>query len=127
MDAMKVVGVVGPCAAGKTTLTAFLKGKGYNVRHIAQEHSYVQNMWKKITKPDILIYLEVDYPATIERKNLDWTEDEYREQIRRLSHAREHANLIVDTNRMTAEQVFVTVEKYLLNEGDIEALKPPRS
>jgi dephospho-CoA kinase len=113
MDARKVVGVVGPCAAGKTTLTAYLKGKGYNVRHIAQEHSYVRDMWKRITNPYILIYLEVDYLATVKRKNLDWTENEFNEQKRRLSHARSHADLIVDTNQMTAEQVLETVENFL--------------
>jgi len=120
MDANKVVGVVGPCAAGKTTLTAYLKSKGYNVRHIAQEHSYVHDMWKKITNPAILIYLEVDYLATIQRKNLDWTENEFNEQRRRLSHARSHADLIVDTNQMTAEEVSNTVEKFILLEGQEE-------
>jgi dephospho-CoA kinase len=35
------IGVVGPCAAGKTTLVAALKNRGYEVHHIAQEHSYV--------------------------------------------------------------------------------------
>ena len=117
MDTNKLVGVVGPCAAGKTTLTAYLQSKGYNVRHIAQEHSYVHEMWKIITNPDILIYLEVDYRETVKRKKLDWTEDEYREQLRRLSHAHEHADLIIDTNQMTAEEVLATVENYLSIEG----------
>jgi deoxyadenosine/deoxycytidine kinase len=100
------IGVVGPCASGKTTLTAGLRRCGYDARPIAQEHSYVQNMWQRITNPDILIYLSVSYPLTIERRRLDWTESEYAEQLHRLRHAREHADLTIDTNYLTPQGVL---------------------
>lgn len=99
------IGIVGPCAAGKTTLVKKLRELGYNVRHIAQEHSYVPAMWKRITNPHILIYLDVNYPNTLLRKKLDWTVQEYQEQLHRLAHARQHADLIIDTNSLTAEEV----------------------
>lgn len=99
------IGVVGPCAAGKTTLVKKLTGLGYNVRHIAQEHSYVPQMWKRITNPHILIYLDVNYPNTLLRKKLDWTVREYQEQLQRLAHARQHADLIIDTNSLSEEEV----------------------
>jgi adenylate kinase family enzyme len=108
-----VIGIVGPCGAGKTTLTSHLLESGYNARHIAQEHSYVKDMWKRITNPEVLIYLEVAYPITIKRRNLDWTEMEYLVQIKRLEHARENADLIVDTNLRSAEEVFEIVQYYL--------------
>jgi adenylate kinase family enzyme len=58
MPADKVlVGVVGPCGSGKSTLIAALEAQGYPCRHIAQEHSYVKDMWKRITNPDVLIFL----------------------------------------------------------------------
>ena len=57
MDSPKI-GVVGPCAAGKTTLIAGLRNHGYTAKHIAQEHSYVPAMWQLLTNPDILIYLD---------------------------------------------------------------------
>ena len=55
------IGVVGPCGAGKSTLVNALAEHGYPARHIAQEHSYVPSMWKRMVNPDILIYLEASY------------------------------------------------------------------
>ncbi len=109
----RLIGVVGPCGAGKSTLAAALKGRGIAVRHIAQEHSYVKDMWKRITNPDVLIYLEVSYENTIRRRQLNWTDAEYAEQIFRLRHARQHADLVIDTNQMAAEEVIETVIKFL--------------
>ena len=108
------IGIVGPCSAGKTTLALGLKDRGYlNVRPIAQEHSYVPYMWQRITNPDILIYLEVSYENAQKRRWLNWTPDEYQEQLRRLEHARQHAHFILDTNLLTVEEVIETVVKYL--------------
>lgn len=108
------IGIVGPCASGKTTLVSRLLTYGYDARHIAQEHSYVPDMWKKITKPDILVYLQVSYPFTLQRRNLDWTEKEYNEQLNRLRHAHEHANLVVNTDNLSSEEVLVQVIQFLL-------------
>lgn len=107
------VGVVGPCGAGKTTLVEKLQTFGINCRHIAQEHSYVQSMWKKITNPDLLVYLDVSYPVTIQRRQLNWTEAEYLEQLRRLSHARQHADLLIDTDLLSPEEVLQAVLRSL--------------
>lgn len=112
-----LLGIVGPCAAGKTTLAARLEREGYRVRHIAQEHSYVPNMWQRITNPQILIYLHVSYPHTITRRKMDWTEKEYKEQLRRLQHARTNAHLEIDTDSLTPEQVFQIVVKYVKDNG----------
>jgi adenylate kinase family enzyme len=108
-----LVGIVGPCGAGKSTLASKLAQMGYQVRHIAQEHSYVKDMWKKIAKVTVLIYLDVSYEKTIERRKLNWRVDEYNEQLRRLEHAREHANLIIDTNPLDPEQVSQYAIRFL--------------
>ena len=108
-----LIGVVGPCGAGKSTLVAALKARGIAIRHIAQEHSYVKDMWKRITNPDVLVYLEVSYENTVQRRQLNWTEAEYAEQLRRLRHAREHADLVIDTNALTAEDVIQSVMQYV--------------
>jgi deoxyadenosine/deoxycytidine kinase len=113
MDKSKVIGIVGPCAAGKSTLIAELKRSGFNARQIAQEHSYVPDMWRRITNPDILIFLEVSYSNTVFRRKLDWTKDEYIEQLNRLNHAYTHANIIVDTNNLTPKEVLIKVIKLL--------------
>lgn len=100
------VGIVGPCGSGKTTLTAGLKQHGVDARPIAQEHSYVPTMWQRLTNPDVLIYLNVSYPHTVKRRNLDWTYQEYAEQLHRLRHAREHADLCIDTDPLTPQGVL---------------------
>jgi cytidylate kinase len=108
-----LVGVVGVCASGKSTLIAQMEAQGFRMKHIAQEHSYVKDMWKRITNPDVLIFLDVSYPLTLQRRKLDWSEADWAEQQRRLAHAREHADLYIDTNSLSAEQVLETVISFL--------------
>jgi deoxyadenosine/deoxycytidine kinase len=107
------IGVVGPCGAGKSSLVAGLIQHGYTARHIAQEHSYVPDMWQRMTNPDILIYLEASYENTILRRKLDWTVEEYKEQLHRLRHARLNADLVIDTNQLTVEKVLSTVISFI--------------
>jgi len=108
-----LIGVVGPCGAGKSSLVSGLRSNGFLPRHIAQEHSYVPDMWHRLTNPDVLVYLEVSYENTIVRRKLDWTLAEYQEQLRRLNHARQHADLVVDTNRLTVDGVLQAVVAYI--------------
>lgn len=108
-----LIGVVGPCGSGKSTLIEGLERYGYACRHIAQEHSYVQAMWQIISKPDVLIFLHASFPVSTARRRLDWREKDYEEQSRRLIHAREHANIIVDTDELTPQQVLQIALKFL--------------
>jgi RNase adaptor protein for sRNA GlmZ degradation len=108
-----LIGVVGPCGSGKSTLIAGLERYGYTCRHIAQEHSYVQAMWQIISKPDILIFLHASFPICTARRKLDWLEREYDEQSRRLAHAREHADIMIDTDHLTPNQILQIVLDYL--------------
>jgi hypothetical protein len=108
-----LIGVVGPCGAGKSSLVAGLKSHGFHIRHIGQEHSYVPDMWKRLTNPDLLIYLDVSYENTILRRKLDWSYEEYSEQLHRLRHARQHADLYLDTNPMTLNDVIQVVLSYV--------------
>ena len=107
------IGMVGVCGAGKTTLTKGLKPFYNNVRQIAQEHSYVQDMWHRLVNPDVLIYLQVSYPQTLLRKPFRWREKEYQEQIQRLRHANEHADLHVDTDNISPNSVLEIVLNFL--------------
>lgn len=108
-----LIGVVGPCAAGKSTLIAGLGAHGFRARHIAQEHSYVPDMWQRLTRPDILIFLDVSFPVACQRRKLEWSEADYAEQQRRLSHARAHAHLYLDTTRLNPKQVLEQVLDFL--------------
>jgi deoxyadenosine/deoxycytidine kinase len=108
-----LIGVVGVCASGKSTLIAGLEARGYRGRHIAQEHSYVKDMWKRITNPDVLIFLDASYPVTVERNKMNWNEADWQEQQRRLIHAREHADYYIQTDAYSAEQVLEEVVGFI--------------
>jgi len=112
-----VIGIVGPCGAGKSTLQAGLATHGLPSRHIAQEHSYVKDMWQRISHPDILVYLDASYAVSTRRRKLSWTEEEYQEQLRRLEHARQHACLYIDTDNRTPEEILTTVLDFLEKTG----------
>ena len=117
-----LIGVVGPCGSGKSTLTDALDKLGYSARHIAQEHSYVKDMWKRLTNPDVLIFLQASFPVTRERKRkmIHWSEADYEEQQRRLSHALAHADLLLETDTMSIQDVL---EKTLAFIGEFQAKK----
>ncbi len=105
-ESQPLIGIVGVCAAGKSTLVAGLKEKGFRVKHIAQEHSYVKNMWKRITNPDILIFLDASYRVTIDRRQLNWTAADWLEQQNRLSDAKEKANFFINTDTLSKTEVL---------------------
>jgi deoxyadenosine/deoxycytidine kinase len=112
-DKLLRVGIVGPCTAGKSTLVRNLKWPGVELRHIAQEHSYVQRMWQEISKPDWLVFLDVSFEESMRRKRLNWTAAEYHEQQRRLQHARQHAHLYLMTDGLTPAEVAQAVTDFL--------------
>ena len=111
-----LIGIVGPCGAGKSTLITGLEKHGYVCRHIAQEHSHVQAMWQIITRPQLLIYLHASFPISTARRQLNWREKDHTEQLRRLAHAREHANLLIETDDLTPEQVLQKALDFLSNK-----------
>lgn len=110
------IGVVGPCGSGKTTLIRNLKDRFPNLdfHHIAQEHSYVADMWRRLVKPDILIYLDVTYSVATARRGLNWTEAEFAEQIHRLRDARGNANLVVETSALSPSEIADRVCDFFL-------------
>ena len=103
---LPTIGVVGPCGAGKTTLIVALKSMGYQASHIAQEHSYLPNMWARLVNPDILVYLNASFVVSTQRRKLDWSRQEYNEQLRRLQDARQHADLVIETDELTPSEVL---------------------
>jgi cytidylate kinase len=108
-----LIGIVGPCGAGKSTLANGLKEHGYSARAIAQEHSYVPSMWQQLTNPEVLIFLQASYLVGARRRKMTWTEAEWEEQQRRLGHARENANFSLDTDPLGIEAVLQTVLDFL--------------
>lgn len=108
-----LIALVGPCTSGKSTLKARLIAAGYRVRAVAQEHSYVPDMWRKLVNPDLLIYLHVSIDSARRRRQIDWGAERLDEQARRLAHAREHADLVINTDEVDAEGVYQRVVAFI--------------
>jgi RNase adaptor protein for sRNA GlmZ degradation len=108
------IAVVGPCSAGKSTLIPSIKDAGYEARQPAQEHSFVPDMWHRITRPDILIYLDVSYPAArLRRPHIDGGPERLADQHTRLVHARNHCDYYLDTSDLTPLQVRQAVLAFI--------------
>ena len=110
----RLIAVVGPCSSGKSSLTKALKSAGYEARHPAQEHSYVPNMWQRVTQPDLLIYLDVDYKnARLRRPHIDGGPARLAEQHHRLRHTREWCDFYLDTSGLRMDEVETAVFNFL--------------
>jgi len=118
-----LIAVVGPCASGKSRLVQGLRAQGYNAREVAQEHSYVPAMWQRITRPDLLIYLDVSWEVACQRRPTDAGPGWWAELAYRLRHAREHADLYIHTDGWTLEEVLEQALAFLSNPGI--CTKPP--
>jgi hypothetical protein len=114
---MPLIGIVGPCGAGLQPGLFFLRRNGYRARAIVQEHSFVQDMWQRLTKPDVLIFLQSSCSVGGKRRKLNWTESEWEEQQRRLTHAFEHADFTLNTDFLSIVEVLDLILKFLKNRN----------
>ncbi len=109
-----MIGVVGPCSSGKSTLVRALRARGYAAKEIRQEHSAAPTMWQRLARPERLIYLDVDPFVAAQREGLteppSWWADE---RDFRLAHARAHCDLYVDTTALTPEEILARVVGFL--------------
>lgn len=116
MEQVPLIVVVGVCASGKTTLSSGLKSLGYRVRGFAQEHSVTPRTWRRL-KPDLLILLDCSFETIRKRKNVSWGMESYRRQQALLAEAREHADLIVNTDGLGPEELVDYVHNWLERLG----------
>ncbi len=109
--------VVGPDAAGKSELVKRLRALGYNARSCAQDHSYVSDMWRRIARPDFLIYLDARLDTIARRRGIDWGQERLDILNARLAHARAHCDLYLPTDDLEPSQVVDRVRAALLEVG----------
>lgn len=107
------VAIVGPCAAGKSTLAAALRLRHLVVKEVVQEHSFVPDLWRVFFRPDFLIYLDAGVETANRRKRLDLRPADHAEQVARLAHARRHCHLYLATDDLTPEEVLSRVLRAL--------------
>jgi len=101
--------VVGVCAAGKSTLVARLRQAGYDARSCAQEHSYVPDMWRRLARPQALVYLDASLATVNRRLGTAFEEVYLARQRERLAHARAHCDVYVATDALDPAGVCAQV------------------
>ncbi len=112
--ALPIIKVVGVSASGKSTLVAALRVAGYDARPVSQEHANVADLWRRPQPPKALIYLHVSLDAQRARRDdVSWSERAHADECLRLQHAREHADLVVDTSALAAATVLAIALAWL--------------
>ena len=99
-------------------MAAGLRELDYQARSCCQEHSDTPTMWQRIAPARWLILLDVtveEMRARVPRS--DWSEDLLRRERQRLAHARQHADLVVMTEGLTAAEVLDRVVSFLQSQG----------
>jgi len=111
--------VVGPCGSGKSTLARRLRAMGYHASSAAQDHSYVPDMWRRLNPPDLLIYLDVSLEEAHlrGRTGCGWDQAYLDRQKARLSHARLHCDLYLDTSGLDEDEVVARVVGWIERPG----------
>lgn len=106
------VAVIGPCTSGKTTLADGLRARGISAVSIAQEHTLVADLYRH-ARPDLLVYLDVSYEEAARRRRISWGPDRLEEQKRFMAPARAAADLVIDTDGVSAREVLEMVLRHL--------------
>ncbi len=107
-----LVAVTGVCASGKTTLVYNLRQQNVEAYNVAQEHSLVKTLWKK-KNPDLLVTLDATLPIIKIRRIVPWGEERLIAQHERLADAREHADLFIQTDNFSKDEVTNQVLDYI--------------
>jgi predicted ATPase len=115
-DAPLRIAVVGHCASGKSTLVTALRARGYDASAVAQEHSGIPRLWRH-SDPHVLIYLDVPLATVRDRRGQEWPQAVYDAQEARLTDARAHADLIVDTAATPIGEMVERVLTFVRGRG----------
>lgn len=117
-ETLPLIKVVGISAGGKSTLVKRLREAGYNAQPVSQEHSSVPDLWTQFDKPDLLFYVDISLEEQrIRRPDVTWSEENRQNEVDRLAHAHEHADLLINTTGSTPEEVFTIALTFLTHNN----------
>ena len=111
---LPIIKVVGISGGGKSTLVGALRPGGYDARPVSQEHSNVPDLWKRFDRPDYVLYLFASLEDQERRRqDVSWSAKAHQEEMDRLAHAREHADLRINTGELDPQEVYAVVLSFL--------------
>lgn len=114
--------VAGVCVSGKTTLVKSLRALGIDAHNVAQEHSVVKNLWNH-KQPDILVVLDAHLSTIRQRRMVPWGEERLAVQRGRLCHAYEHADLYIQTDELSKDDIVQTVLEHIRRNQHVPAYR----
>ncbi|HBK86882.1 MAG TPA: hypothetical protein DDZ53_12720 [Firmicutes bacterium] len=103
-----LIGVVGNCASGKTTLVQGLHCRGYRAVNIPQEHSVTPRFWRKLNV-DFLVVLSCKLVTAQARRQIPWGQERLDQQAVKLADAKAHCQLYLPTDDFSIEEVLESV------------------
>lgn len=104
---LPLIKVVGISAGGKSTLVKGLRQAGYSAQPVSQEHSNIPDLWQQFEKSQILFYVDIGLEEQRRRRpDVTWSKQTLAKETARLTHARDHADLVINTNGLSAEDVL---------------------
>lgn len=69
-------------------------------------------MWRRLTNPDFLIYLDAELSTIERRRRIGWGERHLADECLR-HHARQHCDLYLPTDDLTEEEVLERAVDFL--------------
>ena len=72
-------------------------------------------MWRLISNPALLIFLDASYEVCTQRKRLDWRREEYEKELRRLRHARRECDHYLNSDALDAGQVLQQILTHIIS------------
>ena len=117
-QSLPIIKVVGISGSGKSTLVKCLRSRGYDARPVSQEHSDIPDLWQRFDRPFVLIHLSVSLSEQeVRRPGRTWKYSDLVQEQVRLSHAREAADLRIDTSNLAAQKVCELAVTFLQQIG----------
>ena len=104
--------LIGPCASGKSVVSAALRARGIDARSVAQEHTVIPDLWRH-ARPDILVYLDVSSEVVRRRRAVSWGPQRLAAQKEALGPARRVAALVIDTDDLSVDEVVSLILEHL--------------
>ena len=101
---------------------AVIKAVDDKAHEVAQEHSLVPDMWRRITRPHLMVYLDVSPGVACRRRSMDAPPRWWARAACRLELARQEADLYILTDALTPQEVLERTLRFL-EEGQVAQVR----
>jgi len=109
--------VIGPCAAGKTTLVSRLIEEGISAVSPAQEHTLIPDLYRHRGE-GMVVYLDVSFEEAARRRDIDWGPERLQEQKDFMDSSRRAADVYILTDDLSPDEIAERVLRAVRNRSE---------